>query len=452
MEQTQTLPFDKGDSPGLYNPYSWAGTLRSMPELPYESTLRDKYNHYRNEAVQVYPLTPFVGQQAFESSERPRPYYNECINVKTYGFNYPFGISQRAYVGTMCYLTPYSRIALPSSIYLSYVLAWETERVAYEEHDSSSRRAWWNMQPRFEGRVQLLNSIFELKDFADIAKVVVRFPYRNWRDGLISLRRIVHRAAKDNGIIPDEVTLGMLPTLLKRFDWTTRGLAALYLTKRLAIDPTIADALAIHEQMGRLVKEEQEKFQKKGLLQSRSHFKEVLYKDHSETVGGTNGYWRKLLKQRKVTFNASMEYTYDYKMRNPIKAFTRYWGLDLNSHVVWNGLKLSWLVDYICTISDSIDTMNRDPNVDLLPLQYCESILSEAKAGYYTTGDSRAFWHCVNGIMVPGSQADVALSGYEFSSYKRSVVEPNRGSSLPQLKWPSTGQLKVVAALLRCWI
>jgi hypothetical protein len=452
--KSQTLPFEYGDAIG---PYYWAwgasGYINQFPDIATEKFCRDKYVLGQANATSWQRLITANGYQDFESSERKQPLFNDCYNLKLRGFNLPWGLTGRSHLSASYFnVMPYRRLPQPTQAYNYVKVKPVLEASVWEADDSVSRRAWWTMQPRFEGKISLLNAIFELKDFRDIARHLVKFPYRNIADGMQSLKRVVSKASRAVKRNINDVKIGELPQLLKNYDYATRGLASLYLTKRLAIDPTIHDIVTIHAQLGRLIQVEQDNFQKQGKLTNRSHYRERLSFSDNTTTYTDWRFWYKESQRSELTFNATLEYLYDYKNRKPMEAFRRFWGLDLNALVVWNSLPFTWVCDFVFTIADSIASMSTDPNVVLLAQQYCESILQKLNADFRTSGDSRTFWLCIDGQMVPGSQADIPICGYERTHYKRRVVEPNRGSATPKFRWPTAGQTNILAALMRCYI
>lgn len=453
---TRTTPFDHGAGDGLY----YAST--SSVYIPYNTDfieadyLNDKYTlGQANATTPRFASPPIEGYQQFGSTKKKRPLYNACKNVKFRGFSYPYGITfQRYNRANTGYVFPYQLLPLPDSSYLEFSSEAPNMASAWGASEGASRRAWWNMQPRFEGRVSLLNSIFELKDFRDIAKFALRVDYSALAFDARNLSSWMKKTSRKLNLDPSQVTVGMAGRIFKGLDVTTRGLAGLILTKELAIDPTIADVLMIHAQMARTAREAQAAFKKRGDLPNRSHFSEVISQseDVDSSASNYNNYWKKLLKSETVRFTATMEYLFDYRDRPELQAFRRYWGLDLNAEVVWNALPLSFIFDYFIAIGDSLHAMSPDPNVDLQFTQYCESVELKRKAGYYTVGDSRVFWLKANGVMSDGSQSNIPLAGYELSSYERRVGVPTLGPALPRVKLPTTRQARILASLVRCWI
>lgn len=452
--KTQTLPFDTGDTPGLYSTYSEAFYESSAPEKLLEKYLRNAYLQGQRSATQLFSGDYFItsgdseGLQSFESTERPRPKFNACKNSKDKGFNFPFGICYKAYNSSVMYLTPYSRLPSVSGC---RGVARATDLTAFwADTEASARRAWWSMRPSFDGQVSLLNSIFELKDFRDVAKTAIKFDYYKLLNGFTDCRKAFDLQAKRAGFDPYTTDIGTVKRLFDTGVMSARAGSTLYLAYRLAIDPTYRDMLSIMAQMGQAVQQVQDDFAENGMSLNRSHFREKIFSDTTMVPGTGNNYWFNKTTRTEATFNASMEYTYQYRRRPLQQAFRRYWGLDLTADVIWNALPFTFVADYFATIGDSIRSMSPDPNVTLTPTQYAESILVTSSQGYQTSGDGRVRNLIINGVNIPHGQENVPINGWECSFYERRLGLPNRGSALPRLKWPSTSQVAVIAALLIC--
>lgn len=446
MRKSQTLPFDEGDKPGLRAAASWSTSLKEKHQT--EEYCINNYTSYRSEANSVYSTGGEPGYQVFESTQNPRPAFNACSNRKLAGFNYPYcRITRRYNRATTVYVAPFTRKGMVGDIDdVRYCppLDWGSA-------EGAARRAWWNMQPRFEGRIQLLNFIYELKDFRDIAKAMVKFK----NIPLISAKaRYLRGRIKDlftkRGKTWTEMTTRA--KMLHSGDVATKAAASLFLTKELAIDPLVSESMAIVEQLRTCVSDAQADFQRRGLTRQKSHYSEILFEDSELEKGSGNDYWFQTGVRQSLKFTATLDYTYQYKMRDPWDAAKKYWGLELTPEVIWNALPFTFVVDYFAKIGDSIHAMGTDPNVDLMTHQYCESLLYENSSGRFTTGDPRAIQFCINGTHVPGGVENYPLAGYVGSSYERRVSEPNLGSALPRLTLPSFKQSLIMGALVRCLI
>jgi hypothetical protein len=460
MEQSQTLPIDYGIENGRMKYHGLTGSLWdwNVLEPRTEKFIRDQIvasQTAANLGYSLYGATTFGdGFQNFASSEEKRPNYNSCSNEKMLGVMYPFHLSADYGIptGVIIYYPYYVfKLDYRYASFIPFVKEGANTGVSlWSAAESARGRAWRSMQPRFEGRISLLNFIFELKDFRDILKVAGKINYRSIATDLESLRKVVSRARK--GMSLDDVTVGDIPRIVKNLDYFSRGLAAGYLTNEFAIKPLVRDVTIMHQMASNAAQDAQLDFQKHGEMTNRSHYTESLFKDSDVLVAPTsNFYWRELKRESRAKFTANMEYLYSYRKRPSIAAIRRYWGLDLNAEVVWNALPFSFIVDYFVGISDALNAMGTDPNVDVNLTQYCESILYEREAGWFLRKDPRICFAGYNGnITADGTNA--LITGYRYSKYERRVVEPSRGMVLPKVHLPSFGQSVNLVALVRCWI
>ena len=166
----------------------------------------------------------------------------------------------------------------------------------------------------------------------------------------------------------------------------------------------------------------------------------------------------------KLEFTATMEYTYEYRMRGLVRAFQKYWGLELDFEAMWNAVPFSFILDYFTTLGRSIHNMERDKNVNLAYSQYSESLLRTKTIGYVATKPTylrpccsaykvyvdtdKGYATSNSGVLLTDS-ARVPLSGYMSSNYRRRVCLPNKGTALPFFKKPTSTQGLTMAALIR---
>jgi hypothetical protein len=456
MEKTRTLPIDYGIESGrqLYNTITKGVKTSSEPLVFTERYAKTQFAIAQAAAAQPMSLYApgFEGYQRFESSEMERPVYNSCLNEKLTGIMYPYCMTYKNIrYNDRHFVDPYRIMPAPSTTYRNFVLAGKDVGASlWNACEGARRRAWWNMQPRFEGRISMLNFIFELKDFRDIMKHALRVNYRDLGESMKNLKKLLKSTERKVGFA--DLTVGTLPKVIRSLDASTRGLAALYLTNEFAIKPTVRDVLTIHSQAAAVVAQAQEDFFDKGQQQQRAHYSEVLFNDAIVEELNPAYFYMAKKQVQKARFTASMEYYYTYRKRPALAAFRKYWGLDFTAEVVWNALPLSFVLDYFIGVADSLHAMGSDPNVNLQTTQYCESLLYEREAGTFTTQDPRIYWLCLNGQWSAHGVADKLFTGFRFSRYERRVGEPDRGPALPRLSLPSVGQATSLVALLRCWI
>lgn len=385
-------------------------------------------------SVTVYPHT---GEEVFESTKRKKPLMNNCYHSKVQALNVPYGYDAFRYNaifnGTyynQLYQYDHRRLSLPWPMALGDDLLHVST-----EASGAARRAWWHMQPRFEGEVDMCNFLFELRDFKTLARYALRpiASYSKIASKLRRLRRDIARQKAQTGSV-------------------SRGAAGLYLTWELALKPLLSDLASIHAQLATLVRELQAEFKIAGSEDQSSHYSEPLGVVENLTTYSNNNYWYQLGTRRKTLFTATMHYQYAYEMRSTVDAIVKYWGLSPTPETFWNAIPFSFIVDYFIKIGDSIHAMTKDPNVDLRMHDYAESLLTTVRTGYIVKNDDRLCCLVLDGQLDDsGKNHDGALiSGVQGTIYERRITRPNYGPALPRLKSPSMKQGMTMGAIVRC--
>lgn len=425
-------------------PLSW-GTISAM----------HAYNMLHPTDYRAY--SAYEGVEKFTSTEYERPQFNECTHTYKKLINHSFFTcylgdwTEGPCIESFPYYGQYMlgrRFNFPSTSYCdeNFLNDCAITSDHYGELANAQRNAWHAMQPRFEGQISLINALFELKDFRDI---LTRF-YKlgNIRNLFFQLR---------SGVVRH-----------KNLD-LSKPAAGLFLTNELAIKPLLSDAAQIMMQISTIVDEAQQAFDIAGSENQKSHWSRMIWDDRNLSSVGTGAYYdvqEGIADQ--VTFTATMEYTYQYKMRGLLEAFRKYWGLDVNYEALWNVIPFSFVLDYFATLGKSIRNMEKDQNVNLAYSQYSESLLRTKFSGYNITSPSYPYEGHLAGVLKayvdrgsspPTSTSGVALidnsyvpiSGYQASNYRRRVVAPNKGAALPFLKLPDSRQGKIMMALARCF-
>lgn len=400
----------------------------------------------------------YSGVEIFDSSRSPsrnrlkgwspkkvdRP-FNSCWHFKNRLVYLPFAHFTRAANGTLvaiykCYARDLPLGGYQPNTSLGYA--------GFEMYDDASRRAWWSMKPRFEGEISMLNFLFELKDFKNIAKAITKL--RNPQeivDRLKSLKRSFSRAPSK--LYGATKTTGEVLNTAQNLAQTTAVTAAeLRLINEFAIKPLMSDWTSILGQAGEIVRDVQSDFKLRGLEPQVSHYSEEQILQNTLVPRSANAYFGSDGTFWKQKFTATHQYKYNYLMRDRSDAFMRYWGLNLTPEAIWNALPFSFLLDYFWAVGDALHFMNSDPNVSLLSKQYCESILQYYSSGYSCSGDQRAI------MLVDGQLASkgTVITGYTSSLYQRRVCLPNKGMATPKFKLPSGKQGWNMAALATCFI
>jgi hypothetical protein len=430
MLKERVLGCSYGGAPsiGRYNTYgdSPKFSCSHSTRLEWVENMSDYFDTFKAECNKTARIIPayLPGEESFYSTELKKPLFNNCNHWIFRTVNYPFHLIyvNASGAGRFKYYSYF--LDSRSLVFADRSLLQAIGGIALS---GAQRRAWWNMQPRFEGQVSMLNFLYELKDFKDIMRLMGNFP---------SLLGKLRRGLRKPGLDP------------------TKPLAELHLLNEFAIKPLVNDLAAISSQLMHLVSEAENRFQAAGLEIQKSHFSEILAEENNLTVhsSGYPYYYNGIYK--KTTFNATLEYKYNYSMRSWLDAFTKYWGLQFTGEVLWNALPFSFLVDYVAKIGNSFRAMEIDKHVDLMPTQYCESIETRRTSGMHISGPS------ICGAIIDGdrkvtmspSSTPELINGCEGSHYQRYVTSPNKGMATPRFTTPSGKQQLNMAALLRCLI
>lgn len=446
MQKSRELYFERGTLGGLF--YTNSSVVYDFqPAFAEKSDLYLQFQLGVDAAVTYKAVPSWIGTQKFSSTELPRPQFNNCNNYKVRGVELPITYCNQAYNRpNYYYCAPFMRLGVPTGFTGSQATPQNPN--SYWVHvDDAQRRAWWSMQPRFEGEFQALNFLYELKDFKDIAKGIMKINPKRVLDNVKSLKRKLAYAQK-------QVAQGSLAkNVLTTASAATKTMAEVHLTKQFAVDPTVRDLTTLHGQLVTLVNQVQQEFFDRGQDKQTSHYSETVEETSSLLLGATNNYWKLTGSRSSVVFTATMEYRYEYEMRSWFDALKRYYGLNVNALVVWNALPFSFVLDYFYKVGQAIDFMNVDPNVELRLMQYCESLLVKATAGTHYADDPRASVLIDGGSGLKEGQVrpitGELIAGYEGTWYIRRVTTPNKGMATPRLSLPSAKQMTNLVALVR---
>lgn len=418
LSKTRSVSADWGKiaTDGRYYNYV-AEANNTSSYLHNESWCRTKFN--LNLGANFRSAVSFSGNEKISWTNRGYGSFNNCDHIKEKSCSYLFFFAwiNSAYYKRLMWYQRYRMNITSATLYENRHL---TDDIGFARN-----RAWWNMQPRFEGEVSMLNFLFELKDFKQVAKHL----FKPSRISLINkLRDKMARSVKD-------------PTL---------PAAEALLTYNFAIKPLIADVMEIIAQAQVIVSEVQKEFEGRGLDFQRSHYTEELARSDSfVTPSSTYFYWT-TGKKHRTSYTATLEYKYRYTPRAAKEAFLQYWGLNPSFEALWNALPFSFVADYFAAIGKSIHAMSVDPNVSCNYRDYCESLVSTLDSGGFITPDARLGGLIIDGVWFDTSTDYRLVAGISKKIYRRYTCSPSYGPALPKLKAPSSTQLLNLTALARC--
>lgn len=291
----------------------------------------------------------------------------------------------------------------------------------------AANRAWWTMQPRFEGKISMINFLIELKDLKSLAQHGYNIMHK-----LGNLRKTLNRYRRNPSYDP------------------TKACANAYLEYQFGIAPLLKDLSTIWKQMADIVREVQDEFAAKGLSDDgiTSHYTETLASDSSVTYGKRSFRFLQYGTVRKTIFTATMQFNYDYKLREGFEAFLKYWGLSGSAEAFWEATPFSFLADYFVKIGKAIHAMEVDPNVKIYEHKYCESVKTTFTSGVHVgkTDDG------IVTLVVDGKPTDNALvAGFSGKKYNRAPCSPNKGLYVPRVNTQglSNDQKTIIGALIR---
>lgn len=411
-----------------------------------ETMLRNDHIYGLSMASSKVSITNYVmGEEKLTSTDY---YYqeNHCDHYKMVRVNYPVTYGYKT-SSTRKSTWPFVRIVPSVWTYPSVasVKAMHDERLSKVD-DQLRSEAYWDMRPKFEGEVSMLNFIYELKDFRSIAKLLSR---SNRSNPLWALSQEVGTTRAWN----DTKSVISAP-----FKSPTKTLAEAHLVNAFAIQPLISDLTAIVKQLHQMVDDAQSQFAASGAGNTR-HWSKQLDPVASLTKVGTTSdpvsTWNGSSLQCKYSVTGTQ--TYVYTPRSRFNATLQYWGLVPSLEATWNALPFSFLVDYFISIGKSLKRMRVDQNVNAYRL----STLTESVKTKYSIGRFLSTYPNAANLGLYGddkyyssvsSLNPFLVDGYECTFYKRVPnVKPYYGPALPRIKVPSSNQLLNMAALARCF-
>lgn len=365
-------------------------------------------------------ISGYIGKGMIES-EKGRSKFNRCSHTAFQGVSLGYGHWVKDYWdnpshGSYSGFRKASMTGSPVS---------DVKHLSLDSSQAASR-AWWTMQPRFEGQISMINFLYELKD----VKSLLGHAYDLLR-ALKNLRKMVYKFSKNPKYDP------------------SKPLASVYLENEFGIKPLMRDLCTIIGQLGEKVQEAQDKFQALGRTEGglTSHYSETLARNSNLTPGTKGNYFYGYGTDHFTKFTATLRYNYDYKLRSDFDAFMKYWGLTGSAEALWEATPFSFIVDYFIKIGKAIHAMEVDPNVNVFTVKYCESIKTVKSNGTHLRGDPRVITYYIDGFK---SSSGGIVAGYRGTSYYRYPTVPNKGLYVPRLSSSVTNkQATNIAAVLR---
>jgi hypothetical protein len=403
-------------------------------------------NFYENANQNLFraPLYGFLGTETFWSTNNRSPVWNECTHTKqNASFTYPWGtIDKHLHSQHVRYCERSPWATPPSNAFLGSL-----PNVG-EVSDFTRARAWASMQPTFKSDFQTLNFIWELKDFREIVGAFSKLMSGTTAYKMIKLSKgkapVVKALRKSIG--KDFGSISAAEAMNK----SANTIAGAWLLNAYAIQPTINDLVSLSSAASVMYIDALNKFKASGEKTQSSHYTEVLYDDTNFLGNNGNVPSGKVYDERRQSFTASLDYNFKYNLNPGREAFMRYWGLLGTPEEFWNMIPLSFLLDYVIKIGESLRLAQIDKNLDLSVLNYSESNLSFVRRIHYATFDPSV--HCslvVDGILAEEDKK-YPVFGYVSSRYTRKLTTPlKHGLVIPNIRGISSGHLANIAALVK---
>lgn len=382
-----------------------------------------------------------VYNQVFGSTNRGYGKFNDCVNNKTYVYSRPFSC---AFWGGYPQVVALHRINLPVDIAARMTTVGAKKPLPQMDAliQIARMRATCNLVPAFEPYVEMLNFLFELKDFRDITRGAARF-FGNHRkqvtDTVAFLRR---RAAPSRKGIPASEPTG--------------AIAGGWLFNQFAVQPLLRDMSDIVAGLSDCATEAYQKFKKEGLEPSTMHYSETVHDELLESANWVSYPTAGLATfdtREKVRFTATLQQMYQAPDKTNAEIQQAAWGLRLTPSVLWNATKFTFLFDYFVKIGKALESAHRYQNrINVFPLQYCESILRQNATGFFVREGyvQQLDLGCIG--KTTKITRDKPITAIIRSEYSRSLAPQAYCMPLPKFKIPSGKQGLNMLALARVFL
>ena len=391
-------------SPSFYGTYSGWGLTPPEYTMPTDSELQAKLDALTLESAPPVPGTEEItydsGQSQFNFCDHTRDVFN-YKNTQPVSFFYYNGGSP-------------SMVNVKGSAIIPSVDPFDSVDLLIT--DQMRKRAWGSLMPELNTGFSLLNFIWELKD----------------------VRLLLSLAAK-------------LSYLARTFDkalLSSRTAAELTLSYSFAIAPFIRDVETMVDGLFRVNKRINE-FIAQGRKVNTYHYVE----DQQAAVRTVEDATRPgciLYSDKVQTYRATLKASYTYKKPPELEGLLRVTGLRLTPEAIWNAIPFTFLIDWVLSVSTSLRSLDRDTNLTVHLVDYCDSI--KYRQRFYTerTYDMYYVGHQMSSVYVgQGSTEPPVIWEHERSRYLRVPGVPDTGYAFPVLDTLSNRELVLGGALLR---
>lgn len=389
-----------------------------------------------------------MGIERLESTEK---FYldNYCKHrrIRRVNLPYTYGYEKFQSGGWRISVYPFSRYSPATWVYPDANFV-ETRHAGSLGQVGSELRAeaYWDMRPKFEGEVSMLNFLYELKDFRSICKLLSKSNNSNPLWALANTNKNALSTREKAGI------------LLEPLSSPTKTLAELHLVNSFALQPLMSDCASIISQAQQMVDDAQSRFAASGAGTTR-HWSKQLDPDANLSKAAISGpvqYW--VGSRVTSTYTATAKMKYNYTPRGRFEALCKFWGFDISAEAIWNGVPFSFLFDYFISIGKSLKRMRTDENVTQFRMSnFVESVSTIYENGRYisqvTVNNQNNMGIVLDNVYHNSETKIHMIDGYDCSIYQRMIgIEPYFGPALPKLKVPTGSQLANMAALVRCML
>jgi len=287
--------------------------------------------------------------------------------------------------------------------------------------DQLRARAWSELLPQLNDGLSMLNFILELADFRQLITTASKL---RCRIALLKVRDIdLPQTAADLALA---YAFGLAPM----YDDLKRLANSLFNVNKIV-----------------------DEFIEAGKKAETYHYTEELWNDKVREAVTTTGHWE---EYSSCIYHATLRCTYAYKKPPFLEALTRVMGLDLTLERLWNAIPWTFVVDWVYKVADALAALERDPNLTVNVIDYCDSIKESNRVDHYLSDRGSTWLNLLSSN--PSMQFEwveptneITFTEY-YERYRRFPALPNTGYALPVSDALSARELVLGGALLRASI